>query len=103
MLLRAEIPTAYTISDARFREALNVNLHFSEVSDLSSRGHFVDLGQENTSVYAPSPETYFEKHRPPMASGGAARRGGGGDKPESPSGPREAPPTSHTPTRAGMK
>ncbi len=33
-----------------FREALNVNLHFSEVSDLSSRGHFVDLGQENTSV-----------------------------------------------------
>ena len=24
-------------------------------------GHFVDLGQENTSVYAPSPETYFEK------------------------------------------
>ena len=60
-LLRAEIPAPDTISDARFREALNVNTQFSEVSDISSMGHFVDLGQENTSVYAPSPETYFEK------------------------------------------
>ena len=101
MLLQAEIPTAYTISDARFREALNVNAQFSEVSDISSMGHFVDLGQENTSVYAPSPETYLENHQPPHGERrGAARRG---DKPESPSGPREAPPTSRTPTRAGMK
>ena len=55
-LLRAEIPGPDTISDARLREALNVNTQFSEVSDVSSMGHFVDLGQENTSVYAPSPE-----------------------------------------------
>ena len=66
-LLRAEIPAPDTISDARFREALNVNTQFSEVSDISSMGHFVDLGQENTSVYAPSPETYLEKHRTPGA------------------------------------
>ena len=62
-------------------------VHLSEVSDISSMGHFVDLGQENTSVYAPSPETYFEKHRPPMASGGAARRRGGATNPSRPADP----------------
>ena len=28
-------------------------------------GDLVDLAQENTTVYAPSPEAYFEKHRTP--------------------------------------
>ena len=36
----------------------------SEVSDLGSTGHFVDLDEENTSVWSPSPEAYPEKHRP---------------------------------------
>ena len=31
--------------------------------------HLVEPDQENTSVYAPSPRTYFEKHRPTAASG----------------------------------
>ncbi len=38
-----------------------------EVSDLGSIEHFVDLDQENTSVWSPSPETYLDKHRPPTA------------------------------------
>ena len=83
-LLRAEIPAPDTISDARFREALNVNTQFSEVSDISSMGHFEDLGQENTSVYAPSPDAYLEKHRPPMASGGG---GGAATNPSRPADP----------------
>ena len=38
-----------------------------EVSDLGSIEHFVDLDEENTSVWSPSPETYLDKHRPPTA------------------------------------
>ena len=48
------------------------NSKFSEVPDLSSMGHFVDLGQENASAWSPSPGTYLEKHRPRAASGGGA-------------------------------
>ena len=64
------------------------NVCFLEVSDLGSTGHFVDLDQENASVWSPSPETNLKKHRPLLASGGAARR----DKPESHIRPREAAP-----------
>ena len=73
------------------------NVCYLEVSDLGSMEHFVDLDQENASVWSPSPETNLEKHRPSMASGG------GGDKPESPSRPQELHHTSHAPARAGMK
>ena len=72
------------------------NSKFSEVPDLSSTGHFVDLGQENASVWSPSPETYLEKHRPRSASGN------NNNKPEPHIRPQETAPTSHTPTRAGM-
>ena len=78
------------------------NVCYLEVSDLGSMEHFVDLDQENASVWSPSPETNLEKHRHPcarLASGGAARR----DKPESPSRPQELHHTSHAPARAGMK
>ena len=42
------------------------NLNFSEVSDLGSTGHLVDLDEQNASVWSPSPETYLEKHRPEL-------------------------------------
>ena len=45
-----------------------------EVSRPSSTGHFVDLGEENASVWSPSPKTYLEKRRPHRRSGGAAAR-----------------------------
>ena len=71
---------------------------FGEVSHLSSMGHFKDLGQENTSVCAPFPKTYLEKHRPLAASdGGAARRGAATNLR-----PRQTPLTSHTLARAGI-
>ena len=47
------------------------NVCYLEVSDLGSMEHFVDLDQENASVWSPSPETNLEKHRPPRASDGA--------------------------------
>ena len=34
------------------------------VSDLSSTGHFVDLGQENASAWSPPPEAYLENTDP---------------------------------------
>ena len=77
------------------------NVCYLEVSDLGSMEHFVDLDQENASVWSPSPETDRGKYRPPRASGGAARRRR--DKPESPSRPQELHHTSHAPARAGMK
>ena len=75
------------------------NVCYLEVSDLGSTGHFVDLDQENASVWSPSPETNLEKHRPPcagLASGGATNPGRTSD-------PGKLPPTSHAPTYAGMK
>ena len=68
------------------------NVCYLEVSDLGSTGHFVDLDQENASVWSPSPETNLKKYRPPcvgLASGAARRRG---DKPGSHIRPREAAP-----------
>ena len=53
------------------------NVCYLEVSDLGSMEHFVDLDQENASVWSPSPETNLTKYRHPcarLASGGAARR-----------------------------
>ena len=70
---------------------------YLKVSDLGSMGHFVDLDEENASVWSPSPETYLEKHRPLLASG-AARR----DKLQTPIRPQEASLASHAPTHAGM-
>ena len=61
------------------------NVCYLEVSAIGSTGLFVDLDQENASVWSPPPKTNLEKHRPHMASGG-------GDKPESPIRPPEAAP-----------
>ena len=41
------------------------NVCYLEVSDLGSMEHFVDLDQENASVWSPSPETNLEKRGPP--------------------------------------
>ena len=84
------------------------NVCYLEVSDLGSMEHFVDLDQENASVWSPSPETNLKKYRPLLASGAsgaaAARRGAARrDKPESPSRPQELHHTSHAPARAGLK
>ena len=82
------------------------NVWYLEVSDLGSMEHFVDLDQENASVWSQSPETNLEKHRHPRgprASGAAAARRRRRDKPESPSRPQELHHTSHAPARAGMK
>ena len=99
-LLRAEIPAPDTISDARFREALNVNTQFSEVSDISSMGHFVDLGQENTSVYAPSPETYFEKQGTSPADNTTTTNHA---RPSAPKEDSPAPPHTHTRPRRELQ
>ena len=58
----------YTYKGLAGGRFLGDNLHFSEVSSVGSMGHFVDLDQENASVWSPSPEAYFEKHRPPLVS-----------------------------------
>ena len=50
-------------------------------------------------MYAPSPETYFEKHRPPMASGGAARRGAARQTRVAHRSPGATPHQPHTHTR----
>ena len=66
------------------------NVCYSEVSDLGSMEHFVDLDQENASVWSPSPETNLEKYRPLLASGasGAAARRRGATNPSRPADPR---------------
>ena len=78
------------------------NVCFLEVSDLGSTGHFVDLDQENASVWSPPPEPNLEKQRPLLASGAAARRRGA-TNPSRTSDPGKLPPASHAPTYAGMK
>ena len=47
-----DLPPPIGFSNCAFRKMVGFcwNTALSEVSDLSSRGHFVDLGQENTSV-----------------------------------------------------
>ena len=47
------------------------NVCYLEVSDLGSMEHFVDLDQENASVWSPSPEAYLEKTPTPSRSGAA--------------------------------
>ena len=79
------------------------NVCFLEVSDLGSTGHFIDLDQEDASVWSPSPETNLKKYRPLLASGASGAAAARRDKPESPSRPQELHHTSHAPARAGMK
>ena len=59
------------------------NSKFSEVPDLSSTGHFVDLGQENASAWSPPPEAYLEKHRPRARATTRQDKTRQDDKPES--------------------
>ena len=88
----------YTYKGVAGGRFLGDNLHFSEVSSVGSMGHFVDLDQENASVWSPSPEAYLEKTPPHKEEPGERR----GDKPSSTSGPQKLHHTSHTPTRAGI-
>ena len=66
------LPYAISFSELCARHKHAAFRWYLKVSDLSSMGHFVDLGKANTSVCPPSLETYLEKHRPPMASDGGA-------------------------------
>ena len=74
------------------------NVCYLEVSAIGSTGLFVDLDQENASVWSPSPETNLEKRGPPRQ----ATRRRHDDKPSPSIRSTGGPPcpVTHTHTRA---